>query len=382
MINNKNYFQLLADSETVDNNNNNERSNVIKESVPPLVVLKSTTERVRRVLSDLKIEKYLIKNISLGQKVILPSLDIHDSVMSELTKLNFEFFSYARRENLPLKVILSGLDLMDEKLIKDELISLGIKCIDVKIISKNIKTNTKLNNNIYIVYIQRATIKLNELRQNHYSLFNTIVRWDYKRRSPGKVTQCHNCQLFGHGSMHCHARTSCAFCSGSHKTTECPKPDALRCANCSGPHKSSDLNCTSRVQYLEIRQKLSAPHRSNHKKSVSAVHTQMHADPQSLSHFPPLPTRSIALRTHQSKPADRPQPLTSIRIDNGITAARERMSKPAAPTPSNKLFSYEEITSLLNEVLAKLQTCSSRSDQFNVITSLAIKYIYSSVYVD
>ncbi|GJQ79543.1 hypothetical protein Trydic_g16390 [Trypoxylus dichotomus] len=60
-----------------------------------------------------------------------------------------------------------------------------------------------------------------------------------------QVTQCHRCQLYGHGQRNCHAAAVCVKCAGPHQTAECTKPRDVpaKSALCSGPHTASCRGC-------------------------------------------------------------------------------------------------------------------------------------------
>ena len=132
------------------------------------------------------------------------------------------------------------------------LIDKGLKCLDVKLVTKTFSYNAEYV--IYVVYFQRQTITLKELRQN-YSVLNFLkVRWEHQRANKSRVTQCYNCQIFGHGSSRCGVKIFCANCAGQHKTSDCTET-IEKCANCNGSHKSTFDKCPSKLHYLNIKLK-------------------------------------------------------------------------------------------------------------------------------
>ena len=58
-----------------------------------------------------------------------------------------------------------------------------------------------------------------------------------------------------------------------------------------------------------------------------------------------------------------------------------RNSFPPNPSPNeqindqNGLFSFDEIMSLVNELVINISSCSTRMEQFQVIANLTLKYI-------
>ncbi|GJQ88801.1 hypothetical protein Trydic_g13294 [Trypoxylus dichotomus] len=71
------------------------------------------------------------------------------------------------------------------------------------------------------------------------------VTVESKRVKKVQATQCHRCQLYGHGQRNCHAAAVCVKCARPHQTAECAKPRDVpaKCALCSGPHTASYRGC-------------------------------------------------------------------------------------------------------------------------------------------
>ena len=75
-----------------------------------------------------------------------------------------------------------------------------------------------------------------------------------------EVTQCYNCQGFGHVAKHCHTTIpTCVQCGyKGHRKTEnkCRPPGKIRCANCYGKHKAWSKKCPyylKEVEAIKIR---------------------------------------------------------------------------------------------------------------------------------
>ena len=64
-------------------------------------------------------------------------------------------------------------------------------------------------------------------------------------RRPISVTQCFNCQSFGHSAKNCRSKQKCLICGESHSHKGCPNREAkkAKCANCSGPDVASYRGC-------------------------------------------------------------------------------------------------------------------------------------------
>lgn len=72
------------------------------------------------------------------------------------------------------------------------------------------------------------------------------VKWEtyYKK---DKISQCHRCQSYGHGSLNCNQAPKCVRCAGEHLTENCvmekDNPNLLKCINCNGNHTANYKKC-------------------------------------------------------------------------------------------------------------------------------------------
>lgn len=349
--NNNNYFSPL---QTIDDEELEEDEVIVEKTlkvhIPPITILKCKIEEVHGFCKASNIADYAIRKISIGLKLFLKTKADYDTICNVLTD-KYEFFSYATKDEKPYKAILFGLDKHDPAIIKKKLCEKGLQCLDVKIVIKKNLQNSEYV--FYVVYFKRQTISMNELRKN-YSVIDYIrVRWEFQQANKKQITQCYNCQMFGHGSSRCKVKTFCANCAGPHKTSDC-KESTLKCANCNGNHKSTSEQCPSKTSYLNIR----------------------------LQH---APRRKVRVNTEYRSPANY----------NNSFPNTLRQSEPTTPnnwvarndihhsssynsntfTGSNDLFSPEEIKCLTLELITNLRNCKNKADQFEVITNLACKFL-------
>ena len=221
-------------------------------------------------------------------------------------------------------------------MIKQKLNDLGLQCIDVKVVHRKDNNNELI---LYVVYFKPRTITVNELKKDYTNIDHTRVRWDYQKAKTNRVTQCFNCQMFGHGSSRCKVKTFCAICAGNHKTTDCHS-NSIKCANCNGSHKAMSHECPSRQKYVEIKSKYST-------KKVKS-----NSQPQSTRNY----ASNFPNTLNQSE-----QPPPSWNHQSQST--------------NNNLFSLDELRIITTELISKLRNCKSKADQFEVITSLAFKFL-------
>lgn len=336
-----NYFSPL---QTIEDDTEEVTPQPVKVHIPPITVLKCKVVELHDLCKLSKLTNYAIRKISIGLKLFCNSKNDYD-LMCKVLKNKFEFFTYLTKNEKPYKALLFGLDKRDPSIIKGQLTELGLKCLDVKLVQKKGIGNTEMI--IYVVYFQRKSVTMKDLRQNYSVIEYMKVKWDFQRGSKTRITQCYNCQMYGHGSSHCQVKTFCANCAGSHKTSDC-KETTIKCANCNGAHKSNSDVCQSKQNYLQMRERMQPPRRSVRPSGFS---TSNYAGtfPNNLHQNPP------------STPSWHPPRYTQI--------------NPNVNSQSNNMFSPEEIKNLTLELITKLRNCRNKADQFEVITSLACKFL-------
>lgn len=319
-----------------------------KEFVPPIKVIAQSCEFIHSLLNKKCITNYRLQRISIGTKVLCDTLSVYEVVKTLLSENKCQFYTHDKKSDRAFKVVLYGLENKSESELKQELIVRGLKCQHVKRVDK---TYEGFTDTLYIVCFECGSLKINELRRSHKCLFRTIVRWEYQRRNKNRIIQCHNCQMLGHGERGCFMKTRCSHCAGKHKTSECNTTNTIKCANCNGEHKSTFGECPNRVSFMNIRNRIMS---KRNVKPQPRSRKEFSLDP---AQFPPQ-KQSFA-------------PAMNNFSNNNLSYSNQ--------LKSHQLFSESEMLQLTSEIISKLRDCSSKEQQFSVITQLAIKYLYSNI---
>lgn len=331
-----NYYlplQIQEDGEKTNDGDKGDSSAVTaKKHIPPITIVKRNIEQIHSVCKESKIIQYSIRKLSIGHKLFCEYQFDYDNIVKILKEKQFEFFSYSSKNNRPFKVVLSGLDKQSPATLKADLLKRGLWCSDVKLVERKTKHNTDLI--LYIIYLKKGSITIKELREKYQSINHYRVKWSYQTKFPNKITQCYNCQMYGHGSDNCNIKSFCARCSGPHATAGCVETK-LKCANCKGDHLSSDPNCPSRISYISLRERFSKP------KAQPFTRTG----------------------------TNNRQPQQSV-LTNWNNVVRSGNCEP-----ENDLFSIDELKNITLELITSLKNCKSKSDQFHVITNIAFKFL-------
>ena len=89
------------------------------------------------------------------------------------------------------------------------------------------------------------------ISQNLVSNVTGIVYEVEGFRQPVSVSQCFNCQSFGHSAKNCRSKIKCLICSEDHSHTGCPNREAKKpkCAYCKGPHHIKGVLSTKKQPF-------------------------------------------------------------------------------------------------------------------------------------
>ncbi|GJQ85884.1 hypothetical protein Trydic_g15340 [Trypoxylus dichotomus] len=179
------------------------------------------------------------------------------------------------------------------------------------------------------------------------------VTIESKRVKKDQVTQCHRCQLYGHGQRNCHAAAVCVKCAGPHQTAECTKPRDVpaKCALCTGPHTASYKGCP-KSPYSNMREAPAPSRRSVAPKQApkrpetpkqqpqtqKVAPTPMETDAPRPSTSSVKPSYAAAMKNIAAKPVAKPvarKPKTPGKPKVPAAAPRPKLApkKPETPKP-------------------------------------------------
>ncbi|GJQ70636.1 hypothetical protein Trydic_g23026 [Trypoxylus dichotomus] len=178
-----------------------------EERVPPVDLREKArwttlnTQIFRRGIRTTK-----VVNTNVGIHIQPATANDYRQLVQAIAALKMQFHSYLLTEDTPLKVVLRG---VPEDIAEDEL--------NQDLAREGIRVLTK------------EVFKFTHVCGINVTVESKLVKKD-------QITQCHRCQLYGHGQRNCHAAAVCVKCAGPHPTAECTKRrDApAKCALCPG----------------------------------------------------------------------------------------------------------------------------------------------------
>lgn len=331
------------------------KSKVIKP--PPIKITddRLNTANIKKYITDLDIKSFQTKGMSIGIKVDLDELEDHAKLIEKLKSENIAFFTHSASDQKLFKVVLSGLPKINTNIIVDELKRYNITPSSITELSTS-NVNPKFC--LYLVQLPKNDISLGQLRKIR-AIDHIVVEWKpFKPRNKGP-TQCKRCAMLGHGAQNCHRKEACLICASTqHVVDNCPFKEetneafVYKCFNCASKklantqHRANDPNCPSRIEYLEIRNKI------NHRNSIrnSNLH---HNNTFKLNqdNFPNLNRNAGFKASTQSI---------------GPTYAEKLKSSPA----NDGLYSMEDLSEILYETVDELMACTNKGQQLKVLFKL------------
>lgn len=172
------------------------------------------------------------------------------------------------------------------------------------------------------------------------------IRVEPLRRS-NQITQCYNCQQYGHSQRNCHAAPKCA---GPHPSFECSKPRCTdaKCCNCTGSHTANYKGCPTYQKFqkqspqLNIKNKINPWNSTNPSQSITPVNFNS-------THFPPLKTSSTSKQKSTATVHSKPELKSEITSTLCDLILQFSTTNPNTNNMNKFISSIQKIIKLINE---------------------------------
>jgi hypothetical protein len=173
-----------------------------------------------------------------GTRVITNTMAGFSAFKFYLENNNLAYFAIYPKFLKPIKAVIRHLPLnTPAEVISDGLVSLGFDVISVKQMTATRHSppegTTTINIPLFLITLPR-TAKSQEIFILP-SLCYIAIRVEHCKAKNG-LTQCHNCQKFGHVWENCKQPPRCLWCGGGHMHKECPEKGSTSstpaCCNC------------------------------------------------------------------------------------------------------------------------------------------------------
>lgn len=244
-----NRFELLSPDEPpeessmndvfVDNNSHNDTP----KPPPPIFVrgVIDYTEVCTKLIDIIGVDNFFCKSSADRLKIQTANPDSYRTLVRYLKEENAEFHTYQLKEDKPIRVVIRNLHPTTQtELIKEEL---EVRLFEVRRVTNVLHRVTKIQLPLFFVDLE-PTPKSSEIFQLS-SLLHTKVKIEEPYK-PKSISQCNNCQEYGHTKTYCGYPSRCVRCGAYHQSATCPnsRDDPPKCALCSGDHPASYKGCS------------------------------------------------------------------------------------------------------------------------------------------
>lgn len=240
-----------------------------KSSIPVISVVgvnvKGFADDVRALLGHDKYTLSLVGRNGVNLRIL--SMDEHAKVLSMIREKGIASFTYSPKGQTARSVVLEGLSSSYD----EEDVRAGLRGLPL---SLDIRRVVRLGGNKWLIHLARGPDVDGLFEVRRFLSCRVLFRKDVKVG----VSQCFNCQRFGHVSTNCGMPFRCVKCGGEHGPGKCAIPKgvsqprsikvqdpttgvvtvrpefALRCVNCGvDGHAASAKNCPKRQALLAQR---------------------------------------------------------------------------------------------------------------------------------
>ena len=221
-------------------------------SKPPPIIIEQNkqAELIRFMTNNFNYKKFFIKKINKFRSSLqIEDLSFYKKMVEFLKERNYQFHTFTPKSEKPHTYLLKGmangtkLDDVKEALTSKSSENINIIKVDRFTTRKSISDKKELP--IFIVQISPES-KVQDLFKIS-TVYYQKIHWE--KINKRDLTQCRNCQRFGHVSSNCNMQFRCVKCDKDHAQGECQIPkeatrDMLKCISCGGEgHPASFPGC-------------------------------------------------------------------------------------------------------------------------------------------
>jgi hypothetical protein len=301
-----------------------------QKSPPPIFVDKIANEanscEIRQLLHKFKISATFRKH-SEKQYIFYPTDEFASrTLQTKLSQLNTPYYTYAprntKRQN---QYLILGLDINYPTISEiDSALQDVPDIISIRHMTKTDATGTKHPIPPVVVTTSPNTTLSHFENVKDICYYKVrVVKYNPKH----EITQCTNCQEFGHSKGYCRRQAVCVRCAGPHSIAECDRnKQAVLCSSCGGDHVASFRLCPTRQKLLQQK------HSKNTTKHIPPP-TQTSTYP-SPDDFPTLPkaTKNIPGFAKQTPPTLPKFPTSTTSPLGGLSEILSRLFQQLSST--------------------------------------------------
>jgi hypothetical protein len=229
-------------------------------------------DAVAKRIKDVLTGKFEFRNTRSGTRIVTKEMADFTTIRNYLENNNPSYFTFFPKSEKPIKAVIRHLpSSTPAQDICDGLTDLGFDIISVKQMSGTRRSTSERsvprNLPLFLITLPRTEKSKEIFHLTATALCHIVIRVEAYRAQSG-LTQCHNCQQFGHVWANCKQPPRCLWCGGGHLHKECPEKDNAAstpaCCNCQlaegeKPHPAHYRGCRHAREELQRRKAQRAP---------------------------------------------------------------------------------------------------------------------------
>jgi hypothetical protein len=207
---------------------------------PPPIILSSATNllQLQKNIKGIVKGSFEFRNTKNGTIVLTKEMADFSAIKSFFLSKKFSFYTFFPKSQKPIKAVIRHLPPnTSAEEIYEALVKLGFDTISVRQMTTTRRSpsqdpeHAKLP--LYFITLPR-TVKSQDIFKLT-GFCHISIRVEACRNQHG-LTQCYNCQKFGHVWANCSQPPRCMWCGGGHLHKDCPEKanneSTPRCCNC------------------------------------------------------------------------------------------------------------------------------------------------------
>ncbi|KAL4121294.1 hypothetical protein QTP88_013837 [Uroleucon formosanum] len=298
-------------------------------------------------------DKFFCKSSTDQLKIQTATPEAYRLLVHYLKNNNAQYHTYQLTQDKPIRVVIRNIHpSTDINEIKKELTELSFVVIQV---TNVLHKTTKLPLPLFFVDLEKSEKSLEIFKLPSLLYTKIKVEEPYKLKT---ISQCQNCQDYGHTRSYCGYPPRCVRCGNSHLTSNYTKPrdSPAKCALCLGNHPANYRGCN-------VFKELQRRNKPNNKSKF--LHDIVNLNHSNNNNFNvkenhPLPTNN--------KPNTHSHPKTYAQATSNETTNTCHSNHSSPTLDINKTMSdfFENFKSLINPLIALL---TQFNDYFSTINS-------------
>jgi hypothetical protein len=399
---NRNFFAPLrtasmeTDSPATESSPTAEEAVPTKSARPPPIILTSATNliQLQKKLKGVAKQSFEFRNTKNGTRVITKDMVDFQAVKSHFDSCSLSYYSFFPKADKPIKAVIRHIPInTPAEDIAEGLGDSGFDVVSVRQLTttRRSEERTPVNLPLFLVTLPR-TPKSQEIFKLS-SLCHIAIKVE-AYRSQNALTQCYNCQKFGHVWVNCKQPPRCLWCGGGHLHKECPEKgnaaSTPACCNCQlvegeTAHPANYRGCRHAKEELRRKKQPQGTPKHTTGRVFSSTLTKANVsfaaalrgqtdqqrqqeEPASRpvtqrTHKEAAPRGQTEQRTHREKAETGPETPKPRRNETG-------QSVPATSVNSEPLDNMCRVITVVQQIMTELKGAVSEREKILAITNI------------